>query len=322
MRLQNFYQLAKTAQENNQFLAYGIEAIAEDQELATHIQDVLIWLKFLEPPADGKFGTISTNALIEFQERMSEKIPEIKEEKGFLGLITAKTLIETSPTDVPPRNIDYSNNDLAARIIKYMEEQKYSISLENKQYNIVYVEGMNPDGSLNNDAPNQFNDLRLVIEIPTRNYQPIIVDKWEATTEPGSYYTVTAPLNPNGAARIAFGQYKAWQVGIHKTHEALIQVKNVTVYRDKNKDFMRTGDATDTGLFGINQHWGYDYPRADIKMGSAGCLVGRTTQGHKEFMALIKQDKRYQSNQNYLFNTTIIPGDKLMQRFPNGQSVA
>ena len=27
---------------------------------------------------------------------------------------------------------------------------------------------------------------------------------------------------------------------------------------------IRTGDKLDTGLFGINQHWGYDYPRNDI----------------------------------------------------------
>ncbi|MBW4548800.1 MAG: hypothetical protein KME25_31000 [Symplocastrum torsivum CPER-KK1] len=59
MRLQTFYN----AKLNNQTIDYGIEAIAADKELATHIQEVLIWLKFLDPPADGKFGPISSSRL-------------------------------------------------------------------------------------------------------------------------------------------------------------------------------------------------------------------------------------------------------------------
>jgi hypothetical protein len=74
---------------------------------------------------------------------------------------------------------------------------------------------------------------------------------------------------------------------------------------------IRTGDKLDTGLFDINQHWGYDMPRNNISFASAGCLVGRTRQGHREFMQLIKQDKRYQLNKQYMFLTTIIPGNEL-----------
>ena len=76
-------------------------------------------------------------------------------------------------------------------------------------------------------------------------------------------------------------------------------------------DLIRTGDQLDTGLFGINQHWGFDLPRNNIGLASAGCLVGRTTAGHKEFMALIKQDRRFQTSSNYTFLTTIIPGNEL-----------
>jgi hypothetical protein len=123
-------------------------------------------------------------------------------------------------------------------------------------------------------------------------------------------------MNPKGAARIKFGQYKAWRVGIHygggsEPHEALVQEAPITVHRDFNKDLFRTGDKLDTGLFDINQHWGYDMPRNNISFASAGCLVGRTREGHRQFMKLIKQDKRYQLNKNYLFVTTIIPGDEL-----------
>jgi hypothetical protein len=300
MRLQTFYQSD---------LKFGVDAIAADKELATHIQEVLISLKFLDPPADGKFRSISTEALIEFQDVMGD----LSAERGFLGKQTAKKLIETSPDEVPPPELDLSKNDLAARIIKYMRSKFYRISKGSQKYNIVYVEGMDANGTVNPDKPNQFNDLRIVIEIP--NKIPEIRGNWEATTEPGTHYTIN-PMNNLGAARIAFGQYKAWEVGTHygggsEPHEALVQASPISVYRDKNKDFIRTGDKLYTGDFEINQHYGFDYPYNDISYAGAGCLVGRTRQGHREFMALIKQDKRYQLNNRYKFLTTVIPGDDL-----------
>lgn len=323
MRLQNFYQASNKAKENNSSLDYGVEAIAADKELATHIQEVLVWLQFLDPPVDGKFGPISTDAFIEFQDTISKIRSEVGQERGFLGLDTAKALLEISPKDVPRPNVNYSRNDLAARLIKYMAEMNYRISVGDRKYNIVYVEGIDANGSLNNDAPNHFNDRRIVIEIPESDLIPIIKGNWEATTEPGTYFT----LNPMGraieygAARIAFGQYKAWSVGTHygsgaDPHEALVQKTPISVYRDKNRDMVRTGDFLDTGDFEINQHWGYDLPRTNIGMAGAGCLVGRSRKEHKDFMALIKQDKRYQRNEVYLFLTTIIPGDDFIKKFP------
>lgn len=200
---------------------------------------------------------------------------------------------------------------LADKIIDYMQKKGYQIFEDTLNFNIVYIEGMNPNGTSNDDAPNQFNDIRTVIAF--ENDEPIILGIWEGTTEPGKRYTLK-PMNPKGAARIAFGQYEAWQIGLHgnsEPHEALIQVKPITVWRDLNKDFIRPGDKKDYGLFGINQHWGYDLPRTDIGLASAGCLVGRTRQGHRDFMRLIKRDKRYQSNTKFIFTTTVIPGNEL-----------
>lgn len=321
MRLQNFYQASKQAKDNGSSLNFGIEVIAADPELAANIQDVLVYLKLLDPPADGKFGPISTDALLEFQVLISSVRPEVLKEKGFLGIETSKALIETSPDEVPLPQIDHSLNDLASRLIQYMEQMKYQIAAGDKKYNIIYVEGMNVNGSLNNDARNEFNDCRIVIEIPdTNNRKPIIQGNWEGTTEPGTHYTLN-PMNPGGAARIAFGQYKAWRIGTHfgsgaEPHEALVQEMPVSVYRDKNKDFMRTGDFLDTGKFDINQHWGFDYPHNNIRSAGAGCLVGRTRNGHRDFMALIKKDKRYQRNNSYLFLSTIIAGDDFLKLFP------
>jgi hypothetical protein len=122
-----------------------------------------------------------------------------------------------------------------------MQSKRYQISTEAQNYNIVYVEGMSENLALNNNKPNEFNDVRMVIEIVKS--VPTIVGKWEGTTEPGTHFTLN-PMNPNGAARIAFGQYKSWQVGTHfgsgsDPHEALVQVQDVSVFRDKNKDMIK-----------------------------------------------------------------------------------
>ena len=289
---------------------YGFEAIAQNPDLARQVQIQLIGLGLLEPPADGKFGPLSAAGLKKFQD-----LTKIGESE-FLGKVTAKELIETKRDELPKTPLKLGN-DLASRIVKYMQSKNYVVFTEPKEYNIVYVEGMNEDGSLNNDAPNEFNDRRIVIEVV--DGVPKIVNHWQATTEPGSHYTFK-PMNSQGAARIQFGQYKAWKVGIHGTaepHEALVQVREITVCRDFNKDFKRTGDKLDTGdYFGVNQHYGFDFPQNNIRVASAGCLVGRRREGHREFMAIIKSDRRYVANRNYVFYTTVIPGDELVKAFP------
>lgn len=193
-------------------------------------------------------------------------------------------------------------------VISYCKINGYQLFTNRGQRNIFYIEGMNTDGQLNDDRLNQFNDVRFVLD-----HQFKLLGNWSATTEPGRWYTQN-PMNPKGAARAAFGQYTAWSVGVHgnsEPHEALVQVRPISVWRDRNKDGFRNNDKSDTGLFGINQHWGYDLPLTDIGKASAGCLVGRTRQGHREFMAIVKSDVRFRSDRNFVFTSTIIPGDKL-----------
>jgi hypothetical protein len=59
-------------------------------------------------------------------------------------------------------------------------------------------------------------------------------------------------------------------------------------------------------VFGINHHWGYDLPVNDLGHSSAGCLVGRTRSGHRQFMSLLKSDPRYAESNGYRFLTAII----------------
>lgn len=305
-------------------LRFDVEAIAANKVLATQIQTRLIDLGLLSSTADSRFGPISTAALKRFQELMK------CEEVGFLGRSTAEKLIETKPEDIPKPPLRLGNN-LASRIIKYMKSKNYRIATGEREFNIVYVEGMDADGRLNGDRPNEFNDRRFVIEF--KDGVPEIVGNWEATTEPGNYYTQN-PYNPTiGAARIQFGQYKAWRIGIHgkaEPHRSLVQVASVNVHRDLNKDYQRANDWIQTGdFFAINQHHGFDHPQNDIYNASAGCLVGRTRQGHTEFLTIIEQDSRYlatpygapvhlgdPNERTYVFDTTIIWGNELVKQFP------
>jgi len=95
-------------------------------------------------------------------------------------------------------------------------------------------------------------------------------------------------------------------------HEALVQACDIKVFRDMNEDFEREGDRTFVGVFGINQHWGFDLPHNAVGNASAGCLVGRTKQGHREFMAAIKQDARYVASHGYRFITTVMPASDVV----------
>jgi hypothetical protein len=192
--------------------------------------------------------------------------------------------------------------DLADRVIAAMKRKKYVLDRGPGEVNIIYVEGMDPAGTANPNEPNKWNDLRLVIRF--ERGKPKIIGSWAATTEPGRYFT-EHPVHPAGVARIEFGQYKAWQVGIHRNHEGLVQTGgDVSVCRDQNKDGLRTGDRRDIGRFGINQHWGYDLP--EIDNASAGSLAGQSTTGHRDFMAIVKSDPRYQADPKHVFATTIL----------------
>jgi hypothetical protein len=197
---------------------------------------------------------------------------------------------------------------LLDRILRYMKG-RYQLYTAPWHFNIVYVEGMNPDGTLNDNTPDQYNDLRCIFDLGELDAQGNPYFKtWIATTEPGRRYT-EQPINSGGAARIAFGQFMAWQVGMHRGHhEALVQTGGpVVVHRDYNQDFQRVGDRTDKGFFGINQHAGANNPRS-IGGHSAGCLVTPFMSDQADFMRLVKLDVRYRENKKFIFTTTIIDG--------------
>jgi hypothetical protein len=48
-----------------------------------------------------------------------------------------------------------------------------------------------------------------------------------------------------------------------------------------------------------------------MKDSGAGCLIGRTKAGHRQFMKLVKTDARYQASNGYSFTTAVLPVAKV-----------
>ena len=276
----------------------------ERPDLVLETQQILSDLGYLDPPPDGFMGPTTRWAIDEFC-----KLNGLSTTEGFTKDIAAALL---SPHQLLPEI--RPSGQWIDRILAYMQNKNYFICRHPDCKNIVYVEGVDADGALDPQTPNVFEDLRVVFSIGPDG-KPLI-QPWIATTAAGKPYTMN-PMNPKGAARIALGQYKSWAVGTHvgpsgnDPHEALIQCAPIDVYRDSKKDFKREG-PTFTGIFGVNQHWGYDQPKDDIGAASAGCLVGEKRDGHRAFMAVVKSDPRFRANNAYKFMTAVIPGHEAL----------
>lgn len=286
-------------------LALTSTQIKADPQLAAQIQNRLTALHFLEPPADGKFGMQSISALADFNAHLKLATNSLLTKVGAEALIETKELI--------PLKL---GTDLASRIVKHCIAKNYFLARGSKRYSIIYIEGLNPDGTPNSDTPNTFNDIRCVLEIPDGTprlvFGPVL-----ATTEPGKFWTQN-PMNAGGAARIKFGQYiGGWVIGSHgngkSAHRSLVQCGPIEVHRDLNKDYKRTGDRIDRGLFGVNQHHSYGQAQDNVGRASAGCLVGWNIDSHFKFMDTLQQDRRYLISKSYQFGTIVLPGDELVK---------
>jgi hypothetical protein len=188
--------------------------------------------------------------------------------------------------------------------------------------NIVYIEGMSQDGTLNADIPNHWNDLRLLLTFNEATGWKIVHNAI-ATTEPGEYYTKN-PTNKNGCARIAFGYHPpAWARGLHKgVQPALKQVKQVRIHRDLNMDGLRnrfeppfwseiiTDKKGNIFHIGLNDHTTNKKFRGDlIGKFSAGCTVGKLYAEHMVFLGLTEKDIRIKPGETYLYDKWVLPGD-------------
>ena len=178
------------------------------------------------------------------------------------------------------------------------------------EVNIIYLEGANIDLSPNNDAPDQWNDVRMVISHgPTG--EPMFDLIASATSEPGLSATKSKRAEQtNGVFRIAIGyHHEKWRMGFHKgnrNHPALVQSAPIIGTRDRNRDGKRTGDIVTDNVRGLNQH-GTRPGTMPVVVGewSYACLVGREWQNHLKFIDLCLLDNRNIRSGN-LFSTTVV----------------
>ncbi len=217
---------------------------------------------------------------------------------------------EKKPIVVTPTGLRGAD-PLAQKVVDYYGNKGWRIKKPSHGgYEVLLVgfEGATRTGNktfvTNNDSPtgNDFNDLIGVFLVDKHN-QVSTANLYTATTEPGLYYTRNR-LNPAGAARIQidFLQRDVWQVGSHKgREEALVQTGGaIMVTRDGNQDFMRTGDQTMTGYYGINLH----SARNSGKIGrwSAGCQVVQMSKDLASIMSYVKNGDGFKNNRKFKYD--------------------
>lgn len=189
------------------------------------------------------------------------------------------------------------------KIVLAMQSRGYPLAVGDDVMNIVYVEGMELTGMPNGNRPNCWDDIRTLVRVRP-NMQAEVLGAWEATTEPGEYWTDN-PMDARGAFHIDLGQQTAWFLDQYHGHEALRQCRPLHGTRDGKRHYARDGVPV-FGDFGVHHHAGYDYPKNNIGRSSAGCQVGRTIDGHLEFMSIIHTDSRVKANRGFVWSSTVL----------------
>jgi hypothetical protein len=170
-------------------------------------------------------------------------------------------------------------------ILNVMEKKEYKIFTKNYDLNIVGVRSSNLDMS-----KDEFNDMIFVFWMKDGFFEQV---GFKATTDPGRWWLQNPPSGRPGTAVLMPGQYRGcWQVGLHKgQYPALVQVGDMTVARDANRDTMidYKNVPTQTGLFGINLHRASPkFVSQQVDKWSAGCQVLNNKIEHDIVMNLAR----------------------------------
>lgn len=157
-----------------------------------------------------------------------------------------------------------------------------------------------------NKVTNVFDDFIIVDYVNSDDMHKRYV--WSATTKPG-LTIFKNPTNPKGAPLLVPNQYRGtWTIGKHRgKYKALVQCKQVSVYRDNNKDDIidLLPEKTDKGLFGINIHKASDIKDPTVVNNwSAGCQVFQHKEDFTKFMRLV--EKQVASGLGNKFTYTLV----------------
>lgn len=200
--------------------------------------------------------------------------------------------------------------DLADRVYQCCIDRDFPLDKGKGEVNIVGIEGINQDGTFNNDQPDRWNDLIGLLSF--ENGYPIWLCLFVGTTEPGSYY-VKNPLNIGGAARLDTGYHEAlWQIGLHRGYTALTQTGTARLVRDGNRNHRRDDKKTLEKWRGVNLHttkttgWRGMFNNSSIGRWSAGCTVIKKPEEFQKFMGYVMGSSQYKADKAHKFDYRLI----------------
>ena len=178
------------------------EELFRDKELSQDVQAELIRLGLLDPPADGGFGPLSKLAGAQFVSRALNATSDGSAAPPVsINFTAAQKLKAAQPQSLFPVK---PGNDLAGRVWRAMEAKGYYLTRVPGWINIVYLEGANADGSPNDNAPNKFNDRRLVLTV--QDGKPVLLGKL------GRHDRAGTPIHYRKAQHQGSGANRAWSV--------------------------------------------------------------------------------------------------------------
>ena len=176
--------------------------------------------------------------------------------------------------------------NLTRELIEQTVKEKGYNWFEKGDYNLNIVGVRN--SATGDEVTNKFDDK---ITLSYKVDGEWMFYSFDATTDPGRYWTQVEIMRKEGVACMKPGQYKAYKIDKHRgNYDALCQREGeVEVYRDNNKDgcYDLDDNNTQTGYFGINIH------RATARAGkkstqvdkwSAGCQVIADNDDWSEFI--------------------------------------
>ncbi len=217
--------------------------------------------------SDGDFGPITESKVKAFQNQNGLDVD------GIVGPATWASLKATStppaPDPIPP-------------ILRHAESIGHKIWGEPWRLWLFGIRSPNREA-------NSFDDMMGCAYVDDDGLWKM--HYWPATCDPGTYW-LENPMRVSGTAILVPGQYEAWEIGTHRTYEALVQkAGRVKVYRDGNKDntLEMNDDSIIDGYFGINLHASTRRDGGEssrVEKWSAGCQVHATEAGFSEMMSL------------------------------------
>lgn len=209
----------------------------------------------------------------------------------------------------------YRGSGRSQAIARLYDEKGWYVARGTDQFNVLWVEDITREWRSLPGVLNNWDDVCIIWQVQHNGQVGIIEQFNQVTTEPGAHYTYS-PVNINGAARIEFGQYKAWVRGLHgagrSAHQGFRQVLPIRVCRDLDKSGTRTSDKRMDGVFYCNWHSTIGAPNK-IGRWSAGCSVFRYMSEFRNFMAKLESDRRYQIEKSYAFIGAYAPAEDLVK---------